>query len=315
MKFIKNDVIEEIGGINLLVNPLINIERCGRISYKSESELTKETALKFIDDRIKSGHLSILEHGFLCFSCSNSTASYIITKLNLTILRKYILPYIEYITLGVDETIFIMNYRTAYNFIDICFKYNIHSLLDLAMNIRNSYTNKVFSKHLVYAGDIKVKVNIHHVNIEKLRSIEKELYPILYTTVIFNTNRGVTHELVRHRKAKFVQESTRFCNYSKDRFSNQLNIIDGRDYITGKLNKFVYMFTLYIIEKAYMYLTKHGVQAQIARGILPNDLKSTIAVTANNTEWLDIIEQRHTNKAAHPHMRELMNRYLQIKKY
>ena len=128
-------------------------------------------------------------------------------------------------------------------------------------------------------------------------------------------------ELVRHRIASFSQESTRYCNYSKDKFESQITFIqplwisDEQIELVQKMNEKNYMqveettkawyASILESEQAYNLLSKLGWQPQQARSVLPNSLKTEIVVTANIREWRTIFKQR-TAKAAHPQMRELM---------
>ena len=132
--------------------------------------------------------------------------------------------------------------------------------------------------------------------------------------VKFIVDRGVSHELVRHRVASFAQESTRYCNYSKDKFNNELTFIDIKGsfkYMDGftKEQQVVIINNWNTImieaENAYMDLTRHGVPAQVARSILPNSLKTEINITANYREWRNIFRLRIA-PSAHPQMREVM---------
>jgi thymidylate synthase (FAD) len=135
-------------------------------------------------------------------------------------------------------------------------------------------------------------------------------------SVKFICDRGVSHEIVRHRLASFSQESTRYCNYSKDKFDNQLTFIipvwmqslnEGvyKNIISTKDNDCRYLEHLERSESAYNHLINMGWQPQQARAVLPNSLKTEIVVTANLREWRTIFEQRCSAKA-HPQMRELM---------
>jgi thymidylate synthase (FAD) len=135
-------------------------------------------------------------------------------------------------------------------------------------------------------------------------------------SVKFIVDRGVSHEIVRHRLASFAQESTRYCNYSKDKFSNTLNIIDIADGIaldTKMKNMSASEITQILIEwykamedaeKHYMRMIELGATPQIARGVLPNSLKTEIVMTANYREWRNFFKLR-TDIAAHPQMREV----------
>jgi thymidylate synthase (FAD) len=123
--------------------------------------------------------------------------------------------------------------------------------------------------------------------------------------VKFISNRGFSHEMVRHRLASFAQESTRYCNYSKGKFGNQVTFVETLDSLT--LDKRIKTIDAWKqAEDNYLDLLKEGVQPQIAREVLPIGVKTVINVAANVREWKHIFGQR-CSKKAHPRMRELMN--------
>lgn len=137
-------------------------------------------------------------------------------------------------------------------------------------------------------------------------------------SVLFICDRGVSHEIVRHRLCSFSQESTRFCNYNKDQFDNQLTFIiplwfDGIDEgkyegtieVPSESPRQIWLRAMHRAELDYIKLIKIGWQPQQARSVLPNALKTEIVVTANLREWRTIFKQR-TSVKAHPQMRELM---------
>jgi len=154
-------------------------------------------------------------------------------------------------------------------------------------------------------------------------------------------NRGLTHELVRHRAAiSFAQESTRYCDYIKGKFGNQITVILPLDFyglypiLTEKkmghienlfLCNFYKEFNFTIndfykykqwkeamenAEQSYFKLRKLGLVPQIARGVLPIDIKTEIIVSTNPTEWRHIFKLR-TSEAAHPQIRTLMRGLLE----
>lgn len=157
-------------------------------------------------------------------------------------------------------------------------------------------------------------------------------------TVVIVTDRGVSHEAVRHRVASFSQESTRYCNYSKDKYGNEITLIDpfffdpfeeplpvfvprveqvfkdnrvvpmlAPTYNDVSLNSLdVWMISCLWAEWAYNTLTtQFGRSAQEARSVLPNSLKTEMEVTANVREWRHILQLR-TNRDAHPQIRQIM---------
>ncbi|MDY0387391.1 MAG: FAD-dependent thymidylate synthase [Methanolobus sp.] len=138
-------------------------------------------------------------------------------------------------------------------------------------------------------------------------------------TIRFITNRGVSHELVRHRIASFSQESTRFCNYNKQNhlefiIPHWLDVKEGvfsyNDLIPGSLApEQIFLYSLLMAEEAYNSLIVGGKKPEDARDILPIDVKTEIVVTANLREWLLICNLR-TAKTAHPNMRQVMSMVL-----
>ena len=129
-------------------------------------------------------------------------------------------------------------------------------------------------------------------------------------SVKFVVDRGVSHELVRHRIASFAQESTRYCNYSKDKFGNEITVILPCFFDTGMgilSNSLVYQewkSACECAEERYFNLLKMGATPQQARTVLPNSLKTEITVTANYREWRNFFKLR-TAEASHPQMREV----------
>jgi len=123
-------------------------------------------------------------------------------------------------------------------------------------------------------------------------------------TVKFICDRGVSHEIVRHRLASFSQESTRYCNYSSNKFDNEITFIDIKNYLSSTAYD-AWLTAMLNAEIRYKELINAGCSAQIARSVLPNSLKTEIVVTANLREWRLIFNQR-TSIAAHPQMQEIM---------
>jgi thymidylate synthase (FAD) len=124
-------------------------------------------------------------------------------------------------------------------------------------------------------------------------------------TVRIICDRGVSHELVRHRLASFSQESTRYANYLQARFGSELTFIKPCFWDVGSLEYVLWFKAMERAEGAYLDLTDMGVSAQEARSVLPNSLKTEIVITCNIREWRHIFELRCA-KAAHPQMREIM---------
>ncbi len=126
-------------------------------------------------------------------------------------------------------------------------------------------------------------------------------------------DRGVTHEIVRHRIASYSQESTRYCNYCNDRFGNELTFIEPCFFSSNseedRKNKQIWLDTMSMIEKNYNMLIENGAKPEEARAILPNSLKTEIVVTMNLRAWRHFFRLR-TDKTAHPQIREISNMIL-----
>ena len=123
-------------------------------------------------------------------------------------------------------------------------------------------------------------------------------------TVRIVCDRGVTHEIVRHRLASYSQESTRYCNYTGDKFGNEITVIKPCYWEEDSENFANWKRAMFFAEEYYFRLIKNGATPQEARSVLPNSLKTEIVMTANLREWRHFLKLR-TSKAAHPQMREI----------
>ena len=124
-------------------------------------------------------------------------------------------------------------------------------------------------------------------------------------TVRFICDRGVSHELVRHRLAAFSQESTRYANYAKDKFGREITLIRPFFWAQGSEPYRTWLEAMARAEKAYLSLVDSGAKAEEARSVLPNSLKTEVVMTANLREWRHVLDLRCSPRS-HPQMRELM---------
>lgn len=138
-------------------------------------------------------------------------------------------------------------------------------------------------------------------------------------------DRGVSHEIVRHRVASYSQESTRYCNYSNEKFGNELTFIKPcyweNENNTHEFEMSVayrcrneyeqWLKCMWNIEQCYFSMLDYGAAPEQARSILPNSLKTEIVMTMNLREWRHFLKLRTSNKA-HPQMREVANMILEV---
>ena len=123
-------------------------------------------------------------------------------------------------------------------------------------------------------------------------------------TVRFICDRGVSHEIVRHRLAAFCQESTRYCNYGKEGFGGEITVIRPSTFAKTDSTYHIWKRSCEHAEVAYFDLLNEGCTPQEARSVLPNSLKTEVVMTANIREWRHFLKLR-CSPAAHPQMREV----------
>lgn len=166
-------------------------------------------------------------------------------------------------------------------------------------------------KHIERAGRVcyKSESRISDTSAEKfianiIKSGHESVIEHVSLTFKIICDRGVTHEIVRHRLASYSQSSTRYCNYASDKFGNELTFIKPCFWNEDDENYLLWKQTMEVVEKNYLSMIKNGAQPQQARSILPNSLQTEIFMTANLREWRHFLKLR-TSKRAHPQMREV----------
>ena len=256
-----NQKVKQYTQTNSLDGILKHIELCARTAYKSEDKITSTSAKDFVDRMIKSGHLSVLEHGTV------------------------------YLTVLNDRT----------------------DVIDFYKN--NKYSSVVNCNITAYiTTNYRVIIeNNRRSDLEYITSPTK--YHDLRYTFAVTTNRGVSHEIVRHRGLSFTQESTRFCNYSNSKFGDQVTytIPEWSDIPEGKytiystdipwLNSKESAFYDGLIdnESDYFGLLNIGWKPEQAREILPNAVKTDIVITGDLNSWNHFFDLRLKGKTGTPH--------------
>lgn len=272
------------------------IELCGRTCYKSEDKITEDSAKGFVDRMIESNHTAMLEHGtvYLRIPITDETADRIVSY-------------------AMD-------------------KYS------------KTHIGPVLEEKMCYYITTNLRVLVENNWLEDLQYVcEPTAHHEKRYTMRFTTDRGVSHELVRHRVFSFAQEFTRYCNYSKDKFERELtfiipewvNIPEGRAYwydginyrvgVTGDnvmglsinptslgdekkaIQYDLFLHSLDTAEHDYIHLIGKGCNAQQARQVLPNALKTEICMTGFTTDWAHFFDLRLFGKtgAPHPDMKQL----------
>ena len=251
------------------------IEIAGRTCYKSEDKITPDSAKKFVERMVKSGHGAMLEHG------------------------------------------------TVYLFLTMSSRQQYFKYCSNPYSVANSTGEKGTWNGFVTTNYRVLVENGWLEDLEYICNPGKEHEKRI--TVRFVCDRGVSHEFVRHRVFSFAQESTRYCNYAKDKFGNELTFIIPRwlslsngsyiyDYPNGftkdgskwdsKLKLNTFLLSLVRSEAAYLELISQGWVAQQARAVLPNSMKTELIMTGTLTQWEGFFKLRDA-ESAHPQAREL----------
>lgn len=255
------------------------IELAGRTCYKSEDKITSDSASRFVKMLVKSGHHAMLEFGHVCFEIDRDSRNSI--------------PNSSYLNISqVDRILVSGNFRAWFDY----FENRVSTTIEL-ISI-NKYLH-------IHYPDIFTRVFVAPkyppVILEKdMTPEERKIHAV--RTVRFITNRGVTHELVRHRPCSFAQESTRYVNYN----GQDMEFIEPVWLEVDKswsIEEFFYACGY--AEKRYSNLIKLGWKPEQAREVLPNSLKTEIVVQATLAQWKHIFTLR-CHKAAHPQIRALM---------
>lgn len=258
------------------------IEMAGRTCYKSEDKITETSAKEFVDRMVKSGHGAMLEHGTVYLRIPDVSSD-----------GQWVYP---------AKGKYLGN------------KYSV-TKSRLEGIAQNPYS--------VFYVTTNYRVLVENNWLDDLQYIcEPTEYHVKRVTVKFICDRGVSHEYVRHRVFSFAQESTRYCNYSKDKFGNECTFIipswlnyeeqqfvsknDSSCSIRTDLSEHEYFIDLLLeFERTYNYLTQYcDWKPQQARAILPNSLKTELVMTGTIEQWEGFFKLRDAG-SAHPQAYEL----------
>ena len=184
-------------------------------------------------------------------------------------------------------------------------------IIEPSVELINEIDAEKIMRHIELAGRVcyKSESRISDKTAEKfianiLKSGHESVIEHISLTFKIICDRGVTHEIVRHRLASYSQESSRYCDYSNDKFGNELTFIKPCFWSEDDENFLLWKDTMAQLEKTYLEMRKNGARPEQARSILPNSLKTEIFMTANLREWRHFLKLR-TATRAHPQMREV----------
>ena len=302
------------------------IEEIGRVCYKSEGRITNDSAPKFIKMLKSRKHWAMLEHYTFTISVPfvlyASLQRYLNDRNNCLLYDKARYINIIRIKNGNNSEHYVSGSATAFNYffeslmlkeadhlqsIKINSNYLKEHLVDISnMIYLNSWLCKKYPELFIQIPGCEPNSvdedSIRFCSIEEVKAMGNDVR-LIHDWLSFRiiTNRGVTHEIVRHRPASYAQASTRYCNYSDDKFGNELTFIKPHFYDDDILMK-TWSTAMKESESHYMEMLNNGASPQQAREVLPNSLMTEITMTCNLLEWEHFLHLR-CDPAAHPEMR------------
>ena len=292
-------LIDSLVGVINIDNPFMKIEKVGRTCYKSTSDMTEETSKKFYNNLVSRGHFAMLEHVTFVFQVSG----YVYHKL---LGHKYFNYSVEELKDGTERFLISANLRALNESGESVLLDTIGRDID-PMLVYAPVTSQLW---FVEEDDCKL------VDIDQIPDIQEHAYKAhKYLSFHFICDRGVSHEIVRHRPSSYAQESTRYCNYSKDKFGKEITCIKPADYESwDDSSKFYFCKSLDYAEDCYFRMLDKKRTPQEARAVLPNALKTEVIMTANCEEldhFFDL-RSRGTTGAPHPDMKVVADMALAI---
>ncbi len=290
-------------GFNLIDidDPVKKIERVARVCYKSEDKITESSAEKMVKALIKSNHTAMLEHSSLVVAVDSIDFYRIETYMDYLERKTGFNCYLRHSY--INRPIVSGNIRAWREFLIACQENNLCISYSLA-DIFKSEKYKVFFEDIdnwVYRHTTAREINPCDLSPEE-QLIHRDF------TVLFTVDRGVSHEIVRHRVASFAQESTRYCNYGNK--GGEITVIepcylkvDGVDVSVDNWSERygAWRYSCEEAEKSYIRMLADGATPQEARAVLPKSLKTELVMTANLKEWRHFFKLRAVGVTGKPH--------------
>lgn len=286
------------------------IEKVGRTCYKSEDKITDDSAVKFVSNLIKRGHEAMIEHWNLIFKTNEKSykeilSDWLMLQQNLDIfLEEPLRPYLRftYCQLDPDKTRYVIsgNMRAWRDFARACVE-GTGRIPAYMHGIIRCYP-LFFPEYQDYVPAIIINDILIPVSVFELTEAERQVHQTV--TMKFTCDRGVSHEMVRHRVASFAQESTRYCNYGNAKFGSEITVIRPSWCPTGSALYDVWHDGCLSAEGSYFMLLAEDATPQEARSLLDTSTKTEIVVTMNLNDWEHFFHLR-CDPAAHPDMQEV----------
>ena len=322
------------------------VELAGRTCYKSTDAISEGSAVKFCQKLKSSGHWAMLEHGQIHIGLSynmldsfmaeiinndftlidiDDVNGYPVKRTSIPALKFFNITYMEeFLAEQVSKQLLSGSFRS---FLSLYAIYNSDPDFYTAIGNILYFLSESYPDLFEKPDKLEIEEDYDSFELIEPDCIEQwiideysklaeqeelDINAILRKhvthTVIFTCDRGVSHEFVRMRLCSFAQESTRYCNYSKDKFGNEITVIKPCFWDENSEEYAIWKESCEESEKNYFNLVEKGAKAQEARSVLPNSLKTELVITTNEDEWQHIVNLRYhgTTGAPHPQMVESM---------
>ena len=282
------------------------IESIGRTCYKSEKLITEDSAVAFVKKIKSNRHFTVLEHCWVHFKMYDYGHKLLIKEANENPHQFKYINIDKY--LDGNKSVWLVS-GSLRAFIEL-FEQNVSEICNSIKNMLSRHYPELFNEK---DGDDYLRYYIEFVTDRQVREMVKD-FPDLADRHITHTfryvcDRGVSHELVRHRPWAISQESTRYCNYAKE---NEITVIEPC-FFKERQKEQPWLYDLWVksceyAEKTYMVMYKEYMASpQEARSVLPNSLKTEVVMTSTEEQWRHFLNLRYagTTGAPHPQMVEL----------
>ena len=263
-------------------NPLERIERIGRICYKSEDKIGPGTAKKFVRMLIERKHYAMLEHAHVHYKVEAESLDILLN-----------IPGVIVSKLAGSNWLVTVSVSHLFNpkYESICLIWQMYVLF--------------YNEYLAEDGDIPTSIEFDDVQLlsDKLLKAHKHEHELV--SICFTCDRGVSHELVRHRCA-VAQESTRYCNYSSDKFGSEIRVVVPSTFADwDESSRACWTAATNASEQCYLAMIENGCKPQEARSVLNNSLATQVVLSMTPDRWEHFFDlrSRGTTGAPHPDMK------------
>lgn len=289
------------------------IERVARVCYKSEDKICEGSDKRMVGALVKSKHYAMLEHGSIIMLTDSVGYADFMEILEYVRDETGETTHIRHTTDNYSGRFIISgNCRAWREFFDVCRTYGF-MLSESMVNIFKQEKYAPIFDDLTPYIDVFNKKYYRYTELHISQLTVKEWFVHMDLSVKFVVDRGVSHEIVRHRKASFAQESTRYCNYGST--GGEITVIqpcylhlEGETSVESWGVRYgAWVKACEVAEKAYLTMIEDGATPQEARAVLPNSLKTEVVMTANINEWRHFLKLRAlgTTGKPHPQMQEV----------